>query len=208
MLHSALEPGPDVLGGSWFKFFILFTLACTSHTLFLKFWKKRSEAIPKVSEKTTGRVVPIIDAVQFLASRDISQDFAYEDEYGSSYVPEPFVPDTSDTETEPLEPDTYTEAEWWRKIEHAGKLAGREKWAEAADEYRKIGNECSIFIISAPAWRGAAICYDGLNDERALACYKNAVLGYQKLANQGHEDAQEELAGAEQELAEFLDRKK
>jgi hypothetical protein len=138
-----------------------------------------------------------MEAARFLASRDISQNFEYEDEYGNSCVPKPFIPDTSDTE-----------AEWQQKMEHAGKLGRRKKWAEAADEYRKIGSECGLLTISAPAWGTAALCYDMLDDERTLACYKNAVLGYKKLANQGSEGAQEDLAEAERKLAEFLNRKK
>jgi hypothetical protein len=157
--------------------------------------KKRAKVIPQVRSRETGIAVPIMDAAKFLASRDISRNFAYEDAYGLICLPEPFVPDTSDTE-----------AEWQQKMEHAGKLGRRKKWAEAADEYRKIGNECGLLSISAPAWGMAALCYNISGDERALTCYKNAVLGYKKLANQGHEGAQEKLAEAEQKLAEFLNR--
>jgi hypothetical protein len=157
--------------------------------------KKRSKVIPQLRSRETGRTVPIKDAVKFLASRDISQNFKYEDEYGNSCVPEPFIPDTSDTE-----------AEWLQKIGHAGKLGRRKKWAEAAREYTKIGNECGLLTLSAPAWGMAASCYDMLDDERTLACYKNAVLGYKKLVSQGHEGAQERLAEAERDLAAFLDR--
>jgi hypothetical protein len=99
-----------------------------------------------------------------------------------------------------------TEAEWQQKMEHAGKPGCGKKWAETADEYRKIGNECGLRSISAPAWDMAALCYDISGDERVLTCRKNAVLGYKKLANQGHEGAQEKLAEAEQKLAEFLNR--
>jgi hypothetical protein len=157
--------------------------------------KKRSKVIPLVHSRETGRTIPIMDAAKFLASRDISRNFAYKDEYGISCVPKPFVPDTSDTE-----------AEWQQKMKHAGKLGHRKKWTEAADEYRKIGNECGLLTISASAWGMAALCYDMLGDERTLTCYKNAVLGYKKLANQGYEGVQEKLAEAERELAEFLNR--
>ena len=101
-LFGDFIPVPRVLrvfGESWLVFFILFVLVCTSRALFLKFWKKRSTAIPKVKDTNTGRVVLLTEAVQFLASRDISQDFAYEDADGNSCVPKPLIPDTSNTET-------------------------------------------------------------------------------------------------------------
>jgi hypothetical protein len=162
---------------------------------FYRFLKKRSKVIPQVRSRETGRAVPIMDAVKFLASRDISRNYEYKDENGNICVPEPFVPDTSNTE-----------AEWQQKMEHAGKLGRKKKWLEAAREYTKIGNECGLLTISAPAWAMAALCYDMLSDGRTLACYKNAVLGYKKLVNQGHEGAQERLAEAERDLAKFLNR--
>jgi hypothetical protein len=157
--------------------------------------KKRSKLLPRVVSRKTGLTVPIMDAAKFLASRDISRNYEYKNEHGDTCVPEPFVPDTSDTE-----------AEWQQKMEHAGKLGRRKKWAEAAREYTKIGNECGLLAISASAWGMAALCYDISGDERALTCYKNAVLGYKKLANQGHEGTQEKLAEAERNLAKFLSR--
>jgi hypothetical protein len=172
---------------------IAVVISCLLVYGFYKSLEKRSNVIPQVRSLETGRTIPIMDAAKFVASRDISQNFPYEDENGYSCVPEPFVPDTSDTETE-----------WQEKMKHAGKLVRREKWAEAADEYRKIGNECGFTTISAPAWGMAALCYKILRDERTLACYNNAVRGYKKLANQGHEGAQEKLAEVERDLAEFL----
>ena len=165
---------------------------------FYNSWQKRAEAlkaIPKVKDTNTGRECPLTEAVQFLASRDISQDFAYEDEYGASCVPKPFIPDTSNTETA-----------WRQKLEHARKLGRRKKWAEAAKEYQKVGAECGFLAIAAPAWELAALCYKMLDDERTQACYRNAVRGYQKLVNQGEEGAAEKLAEVEQKLAEVLNR--
>jgi hypothetical protein len=99
---------------------------------------------------------------------------------------------------------------WERKKEYAVSLFRSKNYAEAADEYRKIGSECGLPTFSAPAWLNAAHCYDMLHDghtERTLACYRNAVVGYTKLVSQGHEGAQERLAEAERDLAKFLDRK-
>jgi hypothetical protein len=159
--------------------------------------KKRAKVIPKFRSLDTGRTVSIVDTVKSLASREISRNFEYEDENGHSCVPEPFVPDPDTT--------SYTEAEWHKKMEYAEKLNRRKKWAEAADEYRKIGNGCGLLTISAPAWWMAALCYDILDDEqRTIACYKNAVLSYKKLANQGHEGAQETLALVEKGLETAL----
>jgi hypothetical protein len=57
--------------------------------------KKRAKVIPQVRSRKTGCTVSLVDAAKFLANRDISRNFAYEDAYGLRCVPEPFVPDTS-----------------------------------------------------------------------------------------------------------------
>jgi hypothetical protein len=102
----------------------------------------------------------------------------------------------------------YYWADWERKKEYAASLFRSKNYAEAAHEYTKIGNECGLHILAAPAWLNAAHCYDMLNDERTPVCYKNAVLGYKKLVSEGHEDVQERLAEAERDLEKFLNRKK
>jgi hypothetical protein len=98
-------------------------------------------------------------------------------------------------------------AKWERKKEHAASLFLSKDYAGAAHEYTRIGNEYGLPILSASAWLNAAHCYDMLSDDRTLACYKNAVLGYKKLVSQRHEGAQEHLTEAEQDLAKFLNRK-
>jgi hypothetical protein len=174
---------------------LVFAISFSFPVYFYRSLKRRSKAIPQVRSRETGRTVPIKEAVKFLASRDISQNFEYEDENGDSHVPEPFIPDTSNIKEE-----------WLQKMDHARNLVRGKKWAEAADEFKKVGKECGLLTLSAPAWGLTALCYDTLNDERALACYKNAVLGYKKLVSQGDEGAQEQLAEAEQNLANFLNR--
>jgi hypothetical protein len=174
---------------------ISFSLSVYFYRSFKRSLKERSELLPRVVSRETGFAVPFMDAAKFLASRDISRNFEYKDEYGNLCTPEPFVPDISNTEVE-----------WQQKMEHAGKLDRRRRWAKAAREYTKIGNECGVLNVSASAWSLAANCYNILDDERAPACYRNAVRGYKKLASQGDEDAQEKLAEAERQLAKFLNR--
>ncbi|MDR1786962.1 MAG: leucine-rich repeat protein [Treponema sp.] len=166
-----------------------------SITFFQKFWKTFSDLqseLRRVHNAKTGRALPLIDAARFLASRDIARRFAYKDEYGASCVPDTLTPAPIDT----------TKV-WKRKMEHAAALFRDKNYAEAAEEYKQIGNNCGVLDSSAPAWLNAAICYDKLHDERTPAYYKKAIRNYKKLVKQRHDGAQERLDQAIRNLEKF-----
>ncbi|GHV02362.1 hypothetical protein FACS189485_02580 [Spirochaetia bacterium] len=57
-----------------------------------------------------------MDAVKFLASRDIARNFAYKDENGNSCVPDPFVPDPkSEVEALKKSAENYSEEKEYNK---------------------------------------------------------------------------------------------